>query len=93
MLSKLSQQRRNQIISLRNEILRSCLNCGSTWLCEFAHVKPTNLRGMGRGQKERFLDILRHLDSYTYLCKKCHERFDCGDKTVFAPVLSEIVYI
>lgn len=62
-----------------------CQRCGGRWSLanikdkgyrhrplEFAHKKPTRLRGRGRGLQKRFRDILRNPDCYELLCKKCH---------------------
>lgn len=43
---------------------------------EFAHVRPTGVCGMGRGQRVRFFDVLRNPECYELLCKACHRRMD-----------------
>ena len=40
----------------------------------FHHVKPTGLRGEGRGQNERASDVMHNLDSYVLLCPECHKK-------------------
>lgn len=49
-----------------------CLLCPSEYRLEFAHIKPTELKGEGRGRKERYYDILNNPDSYILLCQLCH---------------------
>ena len=61
---------------LRQSLGNSCFNCGSQNNLEFAHLKPTKLKGTGRGLKYRYLDIIRNLNSYTLLCKQCHTEMD-----------------
>ena len=53
-----------------------CKNCGTEEKLEFAHVKPTDLNGMGRGKITRYYDIKNYPDCYTLLCDKCHKLFD-----------------
>lgn len=53
-----------------------CAICGSTENVEFAHIKPTKLRGKGRGRKERYYDLIRHPESYRPLCSKHHREYD-----------------
>lgn len=43
---------------------------------QFAHLKPTEVSGMGRGLHQRVLDINRNRESYTLLCQTCHSKFD-----------------
>lgn len=43
---------------------------------EFAHVRPTGVSGMGRGLRQRVLDIRRFPSAYLLLCKLCHRAFD-----------------
>ena len=61
---------------LREEFGGSCQNCGSKQNLEFAHIKPTELSGWGRGRKERYYDIKNNKDSYKLLCKSCHKELD-----------------
>ena len=53
-------------------------NCPASNLTvlQFAHLKPTTLKGRERGRIERLLDILAHPESYTLLCETHHEDFD-----------------
>ena len=53
-----------------------CFNCGSNKKLEFCHLEPTNLNGKGRGKEQRYYDIIRNKDKYTFLCKKCHRKYD-----------------
>lgn len=41
-----------------------------------AHVRPTRLKGPGRGLSQRYLDALQHPECYTVLCEDCHAAFD-----------------
>jgi 5-methylcytosine-specific restriction endonuclease McrA len=62
--------------NLVEEFGGSCQECGSTKKLEFAHIKPTNLSGWGRGRKERYYDVKNNKDCYKLLCKKCHKELD-----------------
>lgn len=61
-----------------------CVNCGTTENLQFAHIKETNLNGMGRGRKERYYDVLKNPNCYILLCggesgrNGCHEAYDNG---------------
>ena len=48
---------------------------------EFAHIKPTKLHSVGRGKKNRVLDIRNNKDKYTLLCHNCHKEFDKENTT------------
>jgi hypothetical protein len=50
--------------------------CTSGKKIEFAHIRPTELKGAGRGRKERYFDIVKHPDDYVPFCKDCHFLFD-----------------
>lgn len=43
---------------------------------QFAHCKPTELKGHSRGRKERIADIRRHPNHYRLLCIDCHQELD-----------------
>lgn len=63
----------------------ACEYCRSIQDLEFAHIKPTKLKGMGRGKDRRAYDIKRNPDSYMLMCQKCHRAFDKGNmKTIIA---------
>ena len=64
------------MMDLRKEFGGCCSTCGSKQNLEFAHIKPTGLKGWGRGRKERYYDIMNNKDSYKLLCKTCHKEFD-----------------
>jgi hypothetical protein len=49
-----------------------CMRCGSDYMLQFAHVRPTNLVGPSRSQYRRWLDVVRNPRSYVLLCKDCH---------------------
>lgn len=50
--------------------------CGVFVDLQFAHLKPTGLRGRSRGKRSRLLDVLRNPDSYALFCKFHHELFN-----------------
>ena len=48
---------------------------------QFAHVRPTKLKGVGRGKSRRLLDVKHHPSCYELMCGSvrgngCHEAFD-----------------
>lgn len=53
-----------------------CQQCRAIESLQFAHVFPTALRGPGRGQYRRWLDVIRNPECYLILCRDCHVRFD-----------------
>lgn len=53
-----------------------CLNCQATRKLQFAHTKPTELSGLGRGSLKRLYDVINNPDSYILLCPTCHYNFD-----------------
>lgn len=59
-----------------------CLFCGKRGKLEFAHLEETELKGRGRGRKERLYDVIRHPNSYVLLCKKNHRELDRGKLTI-----------
>lgn len=59
-----------------------CKSCGATRKLHYAHVRPTGLRGCGRGLTNRYLDVLRHPECYRRLCSLCHAALDSGELTV-----------
>jgi DNA-directed RNA polymerase subunit RPC12/RpoP len=65
-----------RIADLREARGNQCRRCGSRVKLEFAHVKPTKVKGMGRGQQVRYGDIKRNPDAYELLCRDCHRAFD-----------------
>lgn len=50
--------------------------CGVTTGLEFAHVKPTECVGKGRGFNHRVVDVLRNPCAYVLLCAGCHDSLD-----------------
>jgi len=64
--------------SLRAGRGSACESCGSTLRLEWAHVKPTGLKGQGRGFNSRVRDIINYPESYKLLCKVCHYNLDNG---------------
>lgn len=71
-----------QVEDLKEAVGGRCFTCNRRGTkanqLEFAHLEPTALSGMGRGSHHRRLDVLKHLSSYSYLCKECHHKFDKG---------------
>lgn len=60
-----------------------CFACGARGVpLQFAHLKPTTLKGEGRGLDRRYRDILRHPDCYARLCANCHRHWSPEDKHV-----------
>jgi hypothetical protein len=68
-----------------------CRRCRSTRHIEFAHIKPTGLRGRGRGLDRRYRDILANPDCYLPLCHDCHLAYtQAGDyREIFGIFLEE----
>lgn len=55
----------------------SCYICGAYFInLQMAHLEPTGLYGLGRGEFYRIEDWINHFDSYAPMCKSCHKRFD-----------------
>ena len=58
---------------------------GCCWACktkknlEFAHKRPTNVKGLGRGSYVRVIDVVKNPKCYVLLCKRCHRRYDAGE--------------
>lgn len=69
---------KKQFIQLRLKYGGKCQwqNCNQTKNLEFAHTKPTKLKGKGRGRKERYYDIKNNPTSYILLCKYHHKILD-----------------
>lgn len=53
-----------------------CENCQAMLDLEFAHIKPTKCKGMGRGKSRRLADIMKHPKKYRLLCMNCHDDLD-----------------
>lgn len=72
---------RKKFLELRafaDSMYHGCVFCGSEdW--EFAHIRPTALKGRGRGRKERYHDIVTHFDCYRPMCLDCHKSYDDGE--------------
>lgn len=52
------------------------------WDLQFAHLRPTGIRGRSRGGYARMLDLRRHASAYALLCRTCHLAFDRGVELV-----------
>ena len=50
--------------------------CEETIELQFAHIKPTELSGNGRGSYKRLQDIRNHPKCYKLLCDIHHRRYD-----------------
>jgi len=61
---------------LRETFGGKCCFCGSIDKLQFAHIQATDVRGRGRGRKERYYDIKNNPDSYVLLCPSCHRTLD-----------------
>lgn len=59
-----------------------CLQCGKTNDLQFAHVRPTGVKGSGRGLDKRMRDIRHHPNDYILLCKSCHLILDSLHKNL-----------
>lgn len=59
-----------------------CQTCGGKRKVQLAHVKPTELKGAGRGLTARMLDALKNPDAYCLLCVKCHRKLDWAKSEV-----------
>ena len=53
-------------------------DCNETKDLQFAHRHgfPTDLKGNGRGQPNRLLDVVKNPMNYLLLCKTHHEMYD-----------------
>ena len=79
---------RQRVQQLRDERGNKCESCEEPerWTkgkcnLQFAHVKPTGLNGVGRGQTQRYLDIKRNPGSYKLLCAGCHRAVGNPERT------------
>lgn len=59
--------------------------CGRRSGLQFAHIRPTRLVGRSRGQKKRYLDIVRNPECYVLLCRDHHALLDGFRSRVSAP--------
>jgi len=78
MTNRVNEWIKKAMVRLRNSFANCCLYCGGEEKLEFAHVNPTDLKGWGRGRKERYYDIVKHPDDYVLFCKGCHRDYDNG---------------
>jgi hypothetical protein len=53
-----------------------CVFCGAAEYVQFAHVRPTALRGSSRGKKHRCRDVVANPECYRAMCTACHRLFD-----------------
>lgn len=78
-----TQRRNNWYVRKRLELIDQfggkCQECGDSNDLEFAHVKPTDVVGLGRGRNRRVLDVLKNPTHYRLLCHPCHKSYDARD--------------
>ena len=74
------KQQREKVLAKRG---KRCEWCGRKETVknpiQMAHVKPTGLRGIGRGSAHRIQDWINHPEDYAYICsgeKSCHDALD-----------------
>ena len=67
-----SKNARPLLAKMREERGNQCVFCGERENLDFAHLRPTGLRGKGRGMDARATDIRKNPDDYILLCHKCH---------------------
>jgi hypothetical protein len=65
--------RRNALLVMFGEV---CRTCGGIDELEFCHIMRTDCHGEGRGYIRRVLDVEQHPESYTLLCRDCHDLLD-----------------
>lgn len=82
MTNDANQWVKRKLKELRAERGGRCAKCGGFTQLQFAHVHPTMLKGMGRGRKERYYDIINNPECYALLCSPCHKRYDAGELTL-----------
>lgn len=80
MVSRVNDWAKRRRRVLVNRFGGKCCVCGSRSGLEFAHVRRTKLRGLGRGRKERLIDVSRHPESYRLTCKRHNSYVDYAGK-------------
>jgi hypothetical protein len=60
-------------------------DCKETEGLEFIHLSETDLRGMGRGYKNKVGDIRTHPYAYSRACREHHRAFDKGEYSPYRP--------
>lgn len=73
--TKWVQKKRKELLK---EFGEKCMRCGEVNQLEFAHIKPTECIGLGRGSYRRIKDILQNKEAYILLDKGCHHLLDDG---------------
>ncbi len=68
-----SKQARPILQRLRKEFGDKCQWCGNIEKLQFAHIKPTKIRGSARGMDARARDIQKNKTHYMLLCHWCHK--------------------
>jgi len=79
---RISQARRRAKLRARVDELfppEPCQRCHRYEPLEFAHIKPTQLRGRSRGYTETLKDVLENIECYARLCRECHVALDRGE--------------
>lgn len=65
---------RKKLIKAYGKICYFCLkDFTNTSKVSFHHIKETELKGKGRGRKERYYDIYNNPESYIPVHEKCHK--------------------
>lgn len=82
-MSDWSRKMHNLRLSLIDQLggvcMASCCSQSDPDKLQFAHLKPTNLSGSGRGMSHRLYDVKNNPTSYGLLCDDgCHREFDAG---------------
>jgi hypothetical protein len=63
-------------LQLIREYGNKCFVCGNVNNLQFAHIKPTKIKGVGRGKQNRTYDVQKNPKSYILLCPTCHYYLD-----------------
>ncbi len=69
------RERRQRLVQ---EYGGKCGVCGVMENLQLVHKEPTELKGRGRGRKERVYDVIKNPTKYRLLCKDCHKEYDLG---------------
>ena len=59
----------------------ACVFCreNDPTILQFAHVKPTKLKGSSRGYFNRLRDVFENRECYRLMCETHHRQFDAGE--------------
>lgn len=67
------RKRKEQIIKFGG---KCSIDSNCSGRLEFAHIKETGLKGMGRGRFKRLYDVIKNPNCYKLLCHLHHMEFD-----------------